>query len=109
MNLSKYITDYREKNWEASADSWNSPPLTPLITCKDGFYLSVQASSLHYSCPRKNIASRYVEVEVGFPSLKPEFIMSYAEEPENPTETVYGYVPIELVEQLIEFHGGMKE
>jgi hypothetical protein len=34
--------------------------------------------------------------------------MEYAEDPDNPTNTVYGFVPIELVEQLIENHGGIK-
>ena len=34
--------------------------------------------------------------------------MRYCEDPETPTETVYGYVPIELVETLIAAHGGMK-
>ena len=32
----------------------------------------------------------------------------YAEDDWNYTETVYGYVPIEVVEKLIEKHGGIK-
>jgi hypothetical protein len=35
--------------------------------------------------------------------------MEYAESAEYPTETVYGYVPVELVEKLIEFHGGIRK
>jgi hypothetical protein len=34
-------------------------------------------------------------------------IMSYAESRGEPRDTVYGYVPVELVDQLIEAHGGM--
>lgn len=77
------------------------------IKCTDGFALSVQASEFHYCEPRENRAEKYTQVEVGFPSQKPELIMKYAESPEKPTETVYCYVPIELVEQLIELHGGI--
>ena len=35
--------------------------------------------------------------------------MAYCEIPETPTETVYGYVPVGIVEALIESHGGMVE
>lgn len=30
-------------------------------------------------------------------------------DPSDPTGTVYGYVPIEVVESLVEKHGGMIE
>lgn len=32
--------------------------------------------------------------------------MPYAEDPETPTESVYAYVPVEVIEQIIEKHGG---
>lgn len=83
-------------------------PLSKRITCADGFSLSVQATQAAYCYPRKNIGP-WLEVEVGFPSAAPELIMEYAEEPKKPTKTVYGYVPIELVEELIAMHGGIKE
>ncbi len=77
------------------------------IECKDGFSLSVQANKGCYCYPRDG-EGPWDQVEVGFPSAKPEFIMDYAEDADRPTETVYGYVPISLVEKLIEHHGGMK-
>ena len=30
--------------------------------------------------------------------------MEYAEDPENPTETVYGYVPSEVVQAVLDKH-----
>lgn len=70
----------------------------------------------------------YEEVELGFPTYT-GFIMrtmlwlakkfpkqvkcnnrligEYAEEPSNPENTVYAYVPIEIVEKLIAVHGGI--
>ena len=49
----------------------------------------------------------YESVELGFPSVEDELINEYAEDCMNYTETVYGYVPIEIVEKLIEKHGGI--
>ena len=78
----------------------------PQIVCKDGFSLSVQVGRGNYCSPREN-EGPWSKVEVGFPSEKSDTIMEYVEDPENPTDTVYAYVPIELVEQLIDLHGGM--
>lgn len=49
----------------------------------------------------------YEEVELGYPSNEDELINDYAED-DDYTGTVYGYVPIEVVEKLIEKHGGIK-
>lgn len=79
------------------------------VKCKDGFRVSVQASECHYCSPRNNIGP-WTQVELGFPSSAPEFgIMDFVEDPENPTGTVYGYVPVDLVNKLIDFHGGLAE
>jgi hypothetical protein len=59
----------------------------------------------------------YYAVEVGFPSERPEpwdsdddadprCWRTYAESKENPTGSVYGYVPVELVRALVASHGG---
>ena len=41
-------------------------------------------------------------VELGYPNkYPPEYIMKYAENAEEPTNTVYGYVPIELLAKWI--------
>jgi hypothetical protein len=48
-------------------------------------------------------------VEVGFPSKREALLMPYAEDRRIPTATVYGYVPIETVAEVIEKHGGMEE
>jgi hypothetical protein len=87
-------------------NGWKIRKTNPRITCADGFNLSVQARHTAYCEPRDD-RGPWVRVEVGFPSAEPEFIMDHCEDPENPTGTVYGYVPIELVEKLIDYHGGM--
>lgn len=79
----------------------------PEIKCADGFKMSVQASKVHYCAPRDS-AGPWGMVEVGFPSAKVEAFMPYIDggEDTNPTDTVYGYVPIDLVVQAIVDHGG---
>ena len=77
----------------------------PHLTCADGFSLSIQGNQYAYCTPRHD-GDEFDAVEVGFPSAAPELIGQYAEEPDRPTKTVYGYVPTLLVNQLIDLHGG---
>ena len=80
----------------------------PRLYCNDGYSISVQASAFHYCSPRLNGLQDYKSVELGYPSSEDELINEYAENALNYTDTVYGYVPIEVVEKLIEKHGGIK-
>lgn len=77
------------------------------VKCKDGFEVSVQASRSHYCIPRDGNGV-YTHVEMGFPSeyMGHEF-QQYAEDPDSPTDTVYFCVPVEMIDRLIESHGGL--
>lgn len=77
-----------------------------VIKCADGLEFSAQASELHYCSPRKNLGP-YTAVEIGFPTQKVEEFMPHAEDADNPTGTVYGWVPVEVVEQVVMNHGGL--
>ena len=46
-------------------------------------------------------------MELGYPSEPDELIEEYAEDWDDLTDTVYGYVPIEIVDKLLEKHGGI--
>lgn len=81
--------------------------LRPRATCADGFTVSIQASEYHYSKPSLNDAESYTHVELGYPSAAEDALMSYAESSDRPTGTVYGYVPIEVAEQVVAAHGGI--
>lgn len=95
------------------------------ITCADGFTLSVIAGPGVYCTPRpalldalpdglvsdapRDYLGPYTAVEVGFPSARPEPWAEWsqrAEDEDEPTSTVYGYVPVDMVRALIESHGG---
>ena len=77
----------------------------PEIVCADGFTMSVQASRTHYCSPRSDVGP-WQSVEIGFPSRIEPLLWQYAESPGEWTNTVYGYVPVELVAAVIEVHGG---
>lgn len=79
----------------------------PAMKCADGFSISVQASDYHYCSPRTMDADRYENVELGFPNMKEPLIAEFAEDPEELRHTVYFHVPIEVVNELIEKHGGI--
>lgn len=79
----------------------------PWVVCKDGYKISIQANTYAYCNPRENHADFYSEVELGYPNREDDLINDYAENPNEPTSTVYGYVPVEIVDQLLEKHGGI--
>ncbi len=100
MNINEYIQ-------KKKAELDGSSPVIPRVVCKDGFEMSVQAGEYLYSSPRAE-CGRYDKVEIGFPSDADKLITPYAEYEEVLTDTVYGYVPVETVDELIQKHGGIK-
>ena len=82
----------------------------PHILCKDGFTFSVQAGKQFYSVPREDRADGvYTHVEVGGLSESEDLLTKYAEDARHPKKTVYDFVPVPVVESLIEKHGGFYE
>ncbi len=71
------------------------------LVCKDGFNMSVQDEDFNY-------CDEYT-VEIGTPSEVEPLILCYAEDAINPTETIYGFVPLDEVEAVIQKHGGLEE
>ena len=84
----------------------------PHIVCTDGFTMSVQVGYSLYSTPKK-VAKRYSAVEIGYPSEHEPLIEEYAEcytfeELDiDFTDTVYGYVPVKIVDKVLKKHGGI--
>jgi len=87
-------------------------PHNPVITCKDGFTISVQARDGAYCTPRSDYPDTpYTAVECGYPSSKPttKALLEYAElcGTDSYCDTVYGYVPISVVQAELDAHGGI--
>lgn len=112
--LEEYMWDARLKRIEEHKDqdektssfgfSYGKVCAIPQIEIEGTDYkLSVQASENHYCQPRENVQIRYEQVEIGFPNFNfsKGFINAYAEQPSEPLDTVYGFVPmVELSEEL---------
>ena len=81
--------------------------LNEKVTCADGFTMSVQANENAYCTPRVNGAPSYTQVEVGFPNAPEGLLMRWAEDPHYPTQTVYAYVPSEVILDVCAKHGGV--
>jgi hypothetical protein len=80
------------------------------VTCKDGFNFSAQASMFHYCHPRMDVDDfqTYTAWEIGFPSEVEPLLLPYMDPSSGgPTETVYGYVPTGVVNNVIAKHGGI--
>lgn len=88
------INDYCRNNRQGRSN------LVRPIRCKDGFVMSVQASPYHYSTPTGWDPEEYTHFEVGYPS-QPEELLG-AED-----EGVYAYIPAEIIDRVIEKHGGL--
>ena len=77
------------------------------IVCADGAWVSVQAGQHAYCTPRDD-RGPYTHIEAGFPSVDPPASWrAYAEDLDNLTQTVYGYMPYDCVDEFIAVHGGM--
>jgi hypothetical protein len=98
MSIVAHIEKQKSKTNEFTIDP---------ITCADGFKVSCQSSEFHYCLPRQNDAI-WTHIELGFPSSKPTVkIRAFAENKSDLLGTVYGYVPVELVDAMIAKHGGI--
>ena len=74
------------------------------INCEDGAKLSVQAGEFLYCSPRE-IKADWTSVEVGYPTVSPpESWNEYGDS----DDSIFGYVPIEMVVDFINDHGGVK-
>lgn len=78
-----------------------------MVTCADGFSVSIQAGLGNYSEPRLNECEAYKSVELGYPNRPCIFILDYAEDKSDPEGTIYGYVPAHVVRKMIAAHGGI--
>lgn len=83
----------------------DAPLLAPdRVECKSGLKFSAQASSGHYCAPR-NSDGPWALIELGFPNRRvPEF-----EEFGEPYSDVFGWVPVSVVDAVIEANGGFAD
>ena len=106
MDINEYLEKHRKLE---SFGSVSMLKIRPRIECKDGFNISVQVGEYLYCRPRINDGP-YTHVECGYPSEQEDLLMPFIEtDREDPTSSVYPFTPVEVVNAVIEKHGGMKE
>lgn len=69
------------------------------VVCNDGFSMSVQGNKGGYSTPRYFTTS-YDDMEIGFTSEYDELLG-------DEYQDVYGYVEFDIIEKIVEKHGGI--
>ena len=96
-------------------------PLYKRVYFNNGGNISIQASRTAYSEPRDNFGP-YTEMELGYPSkdtVLPESVLKYVEQSatynddgsysgNDPYNSVYPYVPVSVIKELINANGGIK-
>lgn len=87
-----------------------APLFLPHIICADNTMISVQACRIAYCYPTSD-EGPYTHVEVGFlesPHVVEDLLTKWGWSEFQYDEYLFGYVPIELVIQCINIHGGIK-
>lgn len=79
------------------------------VVFQNGFNISIQAGAHNYCNPRSdniyNEDNFWSTFELGFPSYELPELMEYAEDPTQPTKTVYGYVPKHVIKDTLSSFG----
>lgn len=99
------INKFLKKNHHVYSNT-DVPAPTKRVVCKDGFSVSIQANRYSYCNPIKDKAWPYTKVELGYPNELDNLVEDYAEDAGS-LDTVYGFVPIDIVNELIKKHGGI--
>ena len=99
MQINEFLQRYRRVRFGMNETR-------PRVMCADGYSVSVQAGWGIYSTPRED-ADSYTHVELGYPSAQDAELIPYAQNPGAPLDTVYAYVPVGVVDAVLEKHGGI--
>ena len=102
--LIRPVVNYHYFDGTDSTLMYPKPLCIPVIVCKDGWSVSVQTSANHYCHPRTS-EGPWTHVEVGFPTTWEDELDEY----QDGNTDVYAWVPINLMLELFEKHGGIDD
>jgi len=84
--------------------------ILPRVCCKDGFSISLQVHNGNYCASENGTRTFGLDwqlVEWGYPTEPIDPEKYNAEDKDDTTETVGGYVDVKLLDELCEEHGGV--
>lgn len=99
MTINEFLQKYRKQHNDMQI-------IRPRVRCADGYTVSVQAGKMWYSEPRLD-TKWYGKVELICPEYKDDELRDYAENKRDLCGTLYGFVPVKLVDEVLEKHGGI--
>lgn len=104
--INEYLLKYRSYVTIAGVPLKDS---TPHVICKDGFQMSVQAGRGCCSTPTDDEADYYSSVEVSSLSDDEPLLDQFRndEQCEGCYLSDYHYVPVEVINEVLEKHGGV--
>lgn len=105
--LQELLYNYRQHKLDTEEILSEKCLLFPRVICNDGFSISIQANQFTYCKPR-NILEKWTCMELGYPNEKEDLIIQYAEDQTRFLDTVYPYVPMQVIASVINKHGGLK-
>lgn len=109
--INKHFTQWMDEGFIGIRTERYCHQICEPLLLADGTQMSIQASNNHYCSPRMDSTNGtyadYSEFEIGFPSRVIDLLLPYAEDLDSPTDTVYAYVPKELIETIIKEAGGV--
>lgn len=79
----------------------------PAMVCADGFEMSVQGHWGGYCEPRGDFEPQYRSVEVSTAPQAEQLLVAHGGT-DYDEFSIYGYVPIELIEKIVVKHGGLQ-
>ncbi len=108
--FAEHLTLPRLQQYLRGSEKIRSAPVKtlPRLNCADGFSISVQASDFH-ACSPRSLTGPYSHVECALPSQEVATLAPFIlDEPGvSPLESVYRNVPVLVVIELINEHGGL--
>lgn len=106
------FTDWMNKGFVGVQSPTFKMQLTKPLVLANGMVISIQASKTHYCTPKEDAPTAdyayYDTFELGYPSQRlPEEFKEYADDTDHLLDTVYSYVPKELLQNYINSVGGV--
>lgn len=109
MNL---INDYLYNSLSSAQKFMAKHPMydirRPRLVCEDGFAFNVDAGQQFYSEP-DGFSMKYITVQLSNVSESIDVLLEFGFPDGSYDFGTYKFVPVELVDSLIELHGGIKK
>lgn len=109
--MSKTIPDYVHEHFRRCDAAQPGRRSRRQLVCRDGYKLSVQASTGHYCLPREDHAAHYTAVEVGYPcrpdgsEYKPRLFGKTIDR----GTLIWGWLTVSRVNRWVHAHGGLAD